>query len=591
MNGELVSRLDPRLVSLLKLLVDHRGELVSKEVILETVWAETTVAKDTVAVAIYELRKAFGDDARQPRYLETVPKRGYRLIAKVEALEPADPLESQERPHRPVRFVSWPRLALLAAVCLLATAAALRYWPGPVDSDGVVVAVLPFENHSATEHDYLATGVADTLIADLSRVSGVSVLAHRSSRELATSDASALARLGVTHVVTGSVIRHEARLRVNVGLSRRGRTTYDWSDTYEGPVAELLSLQRQVAISIATALDHELNPNLVSEAREVPPAAMQAYLLGRHFWNQRDPESVRKSVRFFDEALEADPSFARAWAGLADAHTFPGPSHLELTLEEGYRRALAAAIEARRLEPDLAEAYISSGAVRFVYEWDVETAETDFERALRLAPSSALAHQWYGELLSATGRHDRAVAHMREARRLDPRSVAILFDLFWVQYMADDLPSAVDTLDRTIELSEAIDELDPTLFWSKAHTLARLDRMDAALDSLAQFYESTGAEPPDAVRALEADPSLPSFRRFRIEALQDLADNGQTYPLSLAGAYADAGMTREALHWLERAAEQRDGAILWIAVDPNLESLHQEQRFQELVAQIGVSGI
>ncbi len=576
-DGE-CKRLDPRLVSLLTLLMDREHELVDKQQILDVVWAETTVAKDAVTVAIYELRKALGDDARNPRYLETVPKRGYRLIAKTERM-------GEALPGRRSRRALWAAAAtVLASICMA------LLWPRPEPSEEAVIAVAPFEHHSAEPDDYIASGIADTLIADLARIPNVSVLAHQSMGRLDARDMKTLAELGVTHVVTGSVTRHDARLRINVGLTRRGEATYDWSETYEGRLSELLPLQRQVAVSIASAIAHELEPLPPARTIEVPERATEAYLLGRYFWNRRDPASVQRSVKLFNDALEIEPSFARAWAGLADAHTFPGPAALELSLEEGYRRALHAAEKAQALDPKLGEAYVSSGAVRFVYEWDIEAAENDFNEALRLSPSSALAHQWYAELLSATGRHDSAIAHMREALRLDPRSVAILFDLFWVQYMAFDFPSAIETLDRTIELADEIGELDPTLFWSRARLEARLDRLDDALESLTLFFEGAGSEPTAEARAVMLDPSPDAFRRFRLDALQKLAARGEPYALSLASAYADAGMNAQALDWLEQAASAKDGAILWIAVNPDLEKLRAEPRFIELVQRIGVGG-
>ena len=556
-------RLDPRVMGVLRALSTRAGAVVSKQQLLDDVWSGASVTDDTVTVAIYELRKALGDDAKAPRYVETIPRRGYRLLE-----EPVAP------PRKTTR-----------AVVVVALAAALLWFGLRPSSEPAapLVAVVPFELHASTgDDDYLASGFAETMTSDLARVDGLSVLAHRSARRAAT-----LAELGVTHIVSGSLVKHDDELRVNVHLSRTGSDTYDWSETYRGDLADFLTLQRQVSVSIAAELDHQLSGSLGAR-RAVPKEAMKSYLLGRHYWNRRDADSLKKAEAFFERAIELDPRLALAWSGKADLYTFPGPHALGIDRDEGYRRALDASRRARTLDPQLADAYVSTGAVQFVYERDFEKADASFRDALVLAPSHALAHQWYGELLSAAGDHERAIAHMSEAARLDPRSEAVLFDLFWVQYMAGRFANALESLDATIAIDGDDGTVNPLLYWSKARTEARLERMDDALASLDRFYQAAGSARPEEAETLRSRRTSEAFEEFRLAALKKEAERGRPYALSLAGAYASTGEIEPALTWLERAVHEGDAASLWIAVNPDLKALSTEPRFVELVRELGL---
>lgn len=567
-------QLEPRVIEVLVHLAARRGGVVSKEELVREVWEGRYVSDDVVWRSIGELRRALGDDARRPGCIETVAKRGYRLVVPVEpvgeaALPPAalgrdettsgvSPTSAAPEPLRPGSAAGSSEAApsrveapsdtafrgrrlvsvlvlLLAAVAVLGFALLARRGDDASPAGGerrVRLAVLPLENLSGDpSQDYFADGLTEELIARLGSLQpealGVigrgSVMSFKGSGR----DPARIAQdLGVDYLLEGSVRREGERVRVTARLLQASDRTAVWTMRQDMSLWGTLHLQSRVAERVARELALELLPArraALERAAAATPAAHDAYLRGRYLLNQGRPGSVRRSLDPFTRAVTLDPSSAAAWGGLADAHHLLAMSGGERPAD-GYSRAEAAARRALALDPGAADVRATLGSILFRFHRDFQAAEAEFRRALADHPGSATAHHDYAWFLVSLGRFDEGLAEIRAARVLDPLSPRASADVGWVLYRARRHGEAITEMRRVLELEP--DWLGARHCLERA--LAHLGRLEEARAEARESLRLERAEPAEAEELTAGEPraALRRVAAWRLERLLARARGG-----------------------------------------------------------------
>ena len=481
--------------------------------------------------------------------------------------------------------------ALAASIVVAAIAAGGAYlWtqqpPAVVTALTRSIAVLPFTNATGDpELDYVAEGLMEDLIARLSSGSDLKVVARQSaSRYRGDPDLGAVrTELGVDTVVTGVLRRHQDRLRVSVELIDARDRTRMWGEDYDRTITEVQSVQRELAARVADRLKVRFSPEARTRFDQQHTSNGQAYrhyLRGRYFWNKRTELGFRTSLTHFTQAVRADPSFALAYAGLADAYGLLTEYHV-MPAKETYPNARAAITKALELDPDLPEARTSLAYLRHFYEWDWSAAEQEYKSALALNPNYATAHQWYAELLAAMGRHDEALASIARAQELDPHSLIVDAVEALILYMAGRYDEAIEKCLKVIEL-------DPNFPEVYEYLKRSYDQKGAYADAIAarQTRRRLLGGDVTVTRALrDAAAATSPHEYWRNRKAQELleARNEGLQPYEFAEILAQTGDAAGALDWLERACAENDFMTVYIRVAPNLASLRGEARYQQLL--------
>ncbi len=552
-------KLPPQPFKVLALLVSRAGQPVTREEIRAEIWGSDTFVdfEQGLNSCIKQIRHVLG-----PGYVETLPKRGYRLVTT--------------KAQRTRRWVYAAAAAvLLCALCVF------------VVNQRTTVAVLPFDGGDA---------LTEATIAQLARLAPrqLGVIAWPAARMYKHSgkSVSQIAKeLGVDYVVVGSVRSAGGRVRISAQLVEvRGQSTL-WSETYERESGEALALESVIAGRIARTMGAELlsaarilgdypwSPARALDLRDRQqglPAhlatansqAFESYLCGLQSLSLRNEEGFREALRCFRRAIQEDPHYALAHTGLADTYNLLGEYYL-LPPTEAFPRAEEAARRALEIDDSLAEAHTSLAFATAKYEWDWPAAESGFRRALELNPNYATAHQWYAELLSGMGRHEQALGEIAAARRLDPLSPIIQSVEGFIFYNAR-------RYDQAIAVCRA--------------TLARHPRFLPALHFLLLASERKGGAESREIAALrrtyhdaqQNGPRTVSFKRLLDHPQFDPA------PYSVAAGYASQGRTEQAFAWLDRAYERKDALLAFAKVDPNLDPLRGDPRFRAMLQRLGL---
>jgi TolB-like protein/DNA-binding winged helix-turn-helix (wHTH) protein/Flp pilus assembly protein TadD len=578
----------------LSILVERAGQVVTREEIQQKVWpTDVYVTFDQgLNNAIKKVRDALGDSADNPRFVETISKRGYRFVAPVNAV----PGRSDERRSRfslPV-LGSTTRIALVAA-CLLS---ALGYWTwyravmrARPSSERAVLAVLPFDNLSHDpDQEFFSDGLTEEMIAQLGKLNPkrLNVIARGSVARYKSSSLAAdqIGReLGADYLLEGSVRRDSGRVRITVQLIEARDQTDLWTESYDRELKDILALQDSVARTIASQIRITLTAEQqtrFANARSVDPEAYEAYLKGRYYWNKRTADGMQKASTYFQQAIDRDPTYGAAYSGLADCnsglawHGFTSPA-------QALPQAEAAARKAIEIDPQSAEAHASLALVLH-HRWDWQAAESEFKRALDLDPQYANAHHWYGDYLSVRGRHDEALLEARQALKLDPLNLMISTWVALRYYLAQKY-------DLAVEQSRSTVELDPS--FAAAHLL------------LGEGYRQTGRH-EEALAELETAAKLsgdnPLYRAQlavahavtgqRTEALRILTQLQKTSaeryvsPYGLAQLHAALNNKEQAFRWLQAAYDDRAVWMSYLAVDPVFYRYRSDPRFQDLLRRL-----
>ena len=587
-------RLPEQSFQILELLLDRAGEVVTREELHQRLWPAGTFVDFDAGLnnAVRKLRDALADPAESPRYIETLPRRGYRFIASVEA-PPVAALEptAAQAPARRAGFrlrlsgPGAPVAALVLAVLLaLAVSGTRERWRGrsaPVKIESL--AVLPFENLTGDDgQNYFVDGMSDALITKLAQVRALRVISRTSVMQYKRANKSLpriAEELDVDAVVEGTVTRSGARVRVTAQLIHAPTDRHLWARSYERELRDVLALQGELAGAIAQAIEVKLQPEeqrRLSRTTAVQPDAYEAYLKGRFYWSERSPKGLLKAVGYFQQAIERDPGYAPAHSGLSDAYRLFDLSGLAPP-RESMPKAETAARKALALDDTLAEAHASLAGVLYRYHWDWEGADREFQLSLELEPNNAEGHRAYAIYLLTVRRHEEALAEARRARELSPLSLVINTELGTALVRAGRYDEAIDRLQKTLEI-------DP--------------KFARAYATLAGAYDVKG-DRPRAVALIEKSASLSGGAPHpwlgyaygvtgrRPEALEILARleklSREHYvsPQDFAVVYLGLGDKDQAMAWLEKAYAERAFELLGFS-GALFDRLSDDPRFQDL---------
>lgn len=573
--------LAPQPTRVLMALIDRAGQVVTREELKESIWGDHTFVdfEQGLNYCIKQIRAALGDNAENPRFIETLPRRGYRLIAPVArplrvatapqpALAESPPVAVQPpTARRPVLFLT---LSIVAALIVVAATGYLAWSsarpavdPPPAKA---MIAVLPFQNLSGDpDQVYFSDGFTEELIAQLGRIdpARLGVIARTSTlafRDSTKSAAEIGSELGVHHLVEGTVRRSGDRVRINAQLIRVADQSHIWAQMYEGEVHDILALQHQVGNAIARQIVASLAPVNGVALRKVDPDVYDLYLRGRFSWNRRRLEETEKAAALFKEAARRDPTFAPAHAGLADS-----------LMVASRPAALASAERALTLDDGLAEAHTAKAhALMHMLQW--ERAEGEFRRAIALDPSYVPARYFYGEFLIARSRQAEGVKEAREGLALDPLSAIATHQVGVALYFSRDYSGALPHFQKALEI-------DPEHYWSYGRIALVQERQqsyDAALVSFERVKQPLRAAYVYGMLGRTAEA-----RRILSNALARPEPELQAY--HLASGYVGIGEQEEALKWLSVALRRQDYDVVYLAVDPRLDPLRSRREFQQLL--------
>jgi TolB-like protein/DNA-binding winged helix-turn-helix (wHTH) protein len=589
----------------LEILLERAGEVVTREELRTLIWpADTFVGFDhSLHNAIARIREALGDSAETPRYIETLPRRGYRFIGPVEDFQtrPTDrgtsditsqaPLPSRP-PQRQRNLVP-----MACAFFLLGLAAWIigRYEYGKAAVTIRSVAVLPLDNLSGdSSEEFFADGMTDQLITDLAQVDSLRVISRTSVMRYkgAKKGLPEIAReLNVDAIVEGSVIRSGQRVRVTAQLVQAATDRHLWAETYDRDLGDVLKLQAEVAEAIAQQVRAQLasrrQPQLRQEAHAVNPAAYDAYLRGRlYFVNEfTKPDSLQRAQRYFEESIRNDPNFALAYAGLADAYVYSAYAGA-LPRDQAYRSAKDALTKAFELDDSIGEAYDTLGVLSSVYEWNWGAADRNFNRAIALAPSYSCAHEDRAVFLATTGRRAEALAEIAKIDQLDYGFSAAHTES-WTYYELRDYPALLEASKRALLL-------DPT-DWFQHYSLGvgyeGTGKLQEAISEYQKATEMSGGA--QSVVALAhayraAGKKAPAEKILR--DLQRKFEGTSVSPYTMATIYAGLGEKDKALELLEKAYQERALELSSsLKADFRIDSLRSDSRFQNLLRGVGLA--
>ena len=609
-------RVQQQPMKLLEILLERPREVVTREELRSRVWPSESLGDfdQALNIAVGKLRSALGDSAENPRFIETLPKLGYRFIAEVSVVDAyarskkpesvAEDLPATEPAHKlqvagsavvPQRWRWTTRrvIVALALVVSLPILAVLLIQPRSRPPRGIhSLAVLPLENLSGdASQNYFADGMTDELITDLAQISALrvisrtSVMVYKGAREPLPQIAR---ELNVDAVVEGTVLRSGDQVRITAQLIEASTDKHLWSQSYEGELRDTLALQNRVASAIADQIRINLTPQeqaALKSAKAVNPEAYQSYLKGRYFWNKRTADGLKAALAYFNQAIEEDPKYAKAYSGLADTYALLGDwQYRVMSTKEALPKAKAAAIKALELDSSLSEAHTSLGYSLRAFDWDFDSAGKEFQRAIEINPGYATAHHWNAMNLGLLGRPKEALVEMRKAENLDPLSLIINADL--AEFLL-----LTHSYDESVKQSRKIIEMDSTFAighkqLGDAYLLKQMDK--EAVAELQMAVRLSGGSPiciADLARAYVASGKM----NEAVKLLSDLkkgSNAGLANAPQIAMIYASMGDNDQAMHWLERAYEERfnPSILLRSGFDP----LRSDPRFEELMRRIGL---
>ena len=604
-KGGIKLRLQGQPIQVLAKLLSSPGELVTREELRAEIWpAETFVDFDhSLHNAISRIREVLGDSAEKPRYIETLPRRGYRFVRPVEKV--AIPEAQQAPAGEPVVAVAAPRTRTRAALIaglsvVVVAAAALVLAPALARRTAAIpsvrsIAVLPMDNFSGDPaQEYFADGMTDELITDLAKIASLRVISRTSVMRYKGTKKSLpdIAReLNVDGIIEGSVTRSGQRVRITAQLLYGPTDKHLWAETYERDLGDILSLQSEVAQAIAQQVRAELTPQQqarLGSTRPVNPEAYDAYVRGRYYlWNDFTTGlPLNTAKQYFEESVRKDPGFALAYSGLADAYAYLGFFH-QLPAETAYRSAEEALRQAAALDNNIGEIHDTQAVLNWRYRWDWDGADRELQQAIALSPSYICAHEDRAEFLGFQGRRAEAKAEVAKSMELDS-SVSSALTESAVDYQLRDFPSLVEASRRGMGLNpkEWLEYYflgvgyegtgknpEAIVAFQKAVELSGGDQ--GAIAELAYAYAQTG-------RKAETEKVLQDF--------QQKTNNAYISPYLIATLYAGLGEKDKAFEMLEKAYREKCLDLSWdLKADLRMDSLRSDPRYKNLLQRIGLA--
>jgi TolB-like protein/DNA-binding winged helix-turn-helix (wHTH) protein/Flp pilus assembly protein TadD len=603
-------RLQDQPFQILVMLLERPGELVTRQEIHQKLWpADTFVGFDHgLNNAINRLREALGDSAETPRFIETLPRKGYRFIALVTGDGQLAEAEYPAAAATPVvetgpidpRLSARPRfLVTILVLCFALALAGMVYlgWrrmragrPSP-GSEYVMLAVLPFQNLSGDpSQDYFSDGLTEEVIAQLGALSPdqLGVIARTTSmayKHTSKSVEQIGSELGVGYVLESSVRRDGNQVRISVQLIRVHDQVHVWARSYDRQISHSIELQEEVAKAVAEQIEVKLSPSYKGRTNphHLDAEANEAYLRGRYFWNQFTPEGYRQAISYFQQAIARDSNFAEAYSGLADSYNFLVVTD-SIPASEGHPKALEAARRAVSLGVNLAEPHASLAVALGRSEWNWPGAEDEFKRAIALNPSYSMVHRLYASILGATRRHHEAWEQINAAMRLDPLSLPNNAEVVRTLYYSRDY-------DRAIEQGQKALQLDPnyarTQFWlGRVYSQKQMhSEAIAASRKILEAMPDSNLALTEMAYSLAAGGRQTEARKI-LRRLEERSERSFVPNYNLAVIHIALYEEDIAMRYMQQAYENRDWALLVLAVEPRLDPLRRDPRFQEISAKL-----
>ena len=568
-DGRPVS-LKPKVYETLLALVTRSGHIVDKEELMRQVWPDVVVEENNLTGNIFALRRVFAEH----EYIETVPRRGYRFTVEVKQARIEDVNITDRAGHTEVLFketLNTDREALSA------------------------LAVLPFINAGADpEAEYLSDGITDSIINNLSQLPQLRVMARSTvfrykGRESEPREVGQ--ELRVRAVLVGRVVQLGERLSIRAELVDVADGSQLWGECYQSQMADIFDVQEQIAREIfeklSVRLSSEQHRRLARRHTE-STEAYREYLKGRYYWNKRTEEGLKKSRQHFQQAVEIDPAYAPAYAGLADSYALPAIAEYGLLPpKEAMPRAKAAASRALEINDGLAEAQTTLAHVRAFYDWDWPGAEQEFQQAIKLDPNYAFSHHWYALYLAAMGRHAEAIAEEERAQEIDPLSLIISKNVGTILYYAGHLDQSIEHYRKTLEL-------EPNFARTHIYLGLAYERKGMFEEAIAEYQQALWISGGGSVlSALLGHAQALSGNRAEankiIVKLKEQSERQYVPAFNIALIYAGLGENDLAFEWLDRAFDERSSWLVSLNVEPMLDSLRPDPRFAGLLRRLGLA--
>jgi TolB-like protein/DNA-binding winged helix-turn-helix (wHTH) protein/Tfp pilus assembly protein PilF len=618
-------KIPPQPLQLLNLLLSRPGDVLTREELRKQLWSSQPFVdfEHGLNNSVKVLRAILGDSPSKPRFIQTLPRLGYRFIAPVEIAEPAIqgvPTRAQADNSRSAqshsallirefdaveaRARSW-RTWALPSVVLILVILVVGYFqrsrsrvPQQPINGRIMLAVLPFQNLTGdASQDYFSDGLTEEMIAQLGRLDPdhLGVIARTSVMHYKHGDKplDEIGReLGVQYVLEGSVRRDSDKVRITAQLIQVKDQTHLWSRQYDRELSHLLTLQSEIAQEISVEIEPTLGQpgkpaDAVQSAALLAPKSYEAYdlyLKGRYYWNKRTDQSFQQAVECFQEAVAKDPTYARAYAGLADSYALMSAYDVAPP-SELIPKARAAALKALELDEKLAEAHVSLALIAQNYDWDWQTSEKEFRRAIALDPNYATAHHWFAEHLALLGRFDEAFPEMQRAREVDPLSLIMQVDNGVFLYFSRQY-------DRAIEQFGAVLDSEPD--FPRAHMLAYAYVQEGRFaDALADIESWRRVDTTYWIEGVEAyvlgRQGQPVRARRALKKLQLLNRLSPIDPVVFVGPYIGLGDSDQAFACLEKSVAAHSPGLTALKVDPIYDPLRSDPRFEDLLRRVGLA--
>ncbi len=551
-RGKLI-RLQRQPCRLLATLASQPGKLITREELRQQIWDSATFVdfEQGLNACIRRIRTALKDDPEHPKFIETLPRQGYRFIGCVE--------RSRTLGEQAIESL----------------------------------AVLPLENLSSDpEQEYFADGMTDELITALANVGGLRIISRTSVKQfkgIRKSMSEIARKLDVDAIVEGTVLRCKDRVRITVQSIRASREEHLWAESFERTLDNVLTLQGEVASAIANRIHVRLtrqSHDRSQSGRRIDPAALDDYLRGRYFWNKRTEQTLKKAQQYFEQAIGKDPAYARAYTGLADTYFYQGYYFGKMDPRDAMPKAKAAASKALELDAGLAEAYTSLALVQLFFEWDWAGAEQQLKTAIRLDRNYATAHHVYCVLLAVMRRFDESIAEAQRGLEVDPLSIPINNILGEMFMAARDWDRAIVQYRKTIEMDTSVAVVHENLGIALEQSGNLHDAVQEYL--YARQLDGVPNDKLTELRELYVTHGLHAFRHKDLE-LALAQKNGRNWDAMLiASLYAQLLERDQTLAWLEEACRLRCGSMVWLTIYPFFDSLLPDPRFQNLLARVGL---